>query len=68
MHWMIAATDGDLGSLKKVKSMYRDGLATKDDYAKTLRSYQAYLDDIKSDQRDEAAAAKDIYKYYDSSH
>ena len=25
--------------------------AAKDDYAKALRAYQAYLDDIRSDQR-----------------
>ena len=43
-----------------------DGHATNDDYAKALRSYQAYLDEIKSDQRDMAAAAYDQYKYYES--
>ena len=30
------------------------GYATKDDYTKALRSYQAYLDEIKRDHRDEA--------------
>jgi len=65
-HWMIAATDGDLDSLKKVKSIYMDGHATKDDYAKALRSYQSYLHDIKSDQRDQAAAYDARNKYYES--
>ena len=37
---------------------------TKDDYLKALRSYQAHLDEIKSVQRDEAAAFKDEWKYY----
>ena len=50
----------------RIKDMYMDGDATKDDYANALRSYQAYLDEIKSDQRDKAAAAKDIYKYYET--
>ena len=65
-HWMFAAKDGCAGSLRNIKRMFKDGHATKDDYANALRSYQAYLDEVKSDQRDEAAAAKDIYKYYDS--
>ena len=38
--------------------------ATKDDYAKALRAYQANLVEIKSPQRDQAAAFNDAYKYY----
>jgi len=60
-HWMIATKDGDTNSLEYVKRMYGYGDATKDDYANALRSYQAYLDEIKSDQRDEAAAFKADY-------
>jgi len=67
-HYMIAVKDGDTDSLKKVKHLYQNGQATKDDYAKALRSYQAYLEEIKSDQRDEAAAANATYKYYESSY
>jgi len=63
-HWMVAVRDGSGRSLKKVKLLYSIGFATKDDYAKALRLYQAYLDEIKSNQRDEAAAAFDR-KYYD---
>ena len=60
-----------MGSLKIIKLMYREGEATKDDYTKALRSYQEYLDEIKSDQRDKAAAsniniANGRYKYYES--
>jgi hypothetical protein len=44
--------------------MVTDGNATNDDYTKALESYQAYLDEIKSVQRDEAAAENDDYKYY----
>jgi len=65
-HFMIAAEGGFYRSPKNIKSMYMDGHATKDDYAKALRAYQAYLIEIKSDQRDKAAAFNDEYKYYDS--
>jgi tetratricopeptide (TPR) repeat protein len=65
-HFMIAARDGYSNSLEGIKLMYENGDATKDDYSKALRSYQAYLDDIKSDQRDEAAAFNDEYKYCES--
>ena len=67
-HFMIAARDGYSNSLEGIKIMYKNGDATKDDYAKALRSYRAYLDEIKSDQRDEAAAStREEYRYYESS-
>ena len=62
-HWIIAVKGGNLRSLENIKRMYKDGHATKDDYAKALRAYQAYLDEIKSDQRDKAAAANDSPYY-----
>jgi len=62
-HWMIAVRDGDPDALESIKKMYERGYATKDDYATALRYYQAYLDMIKSDQRDNAAAFYDK-KYY----
>ena len=65
-HWMIAIEGGVPNSMKSIKLMYEKGFATKDDYAKALRSYQTYLDEIKSDQRDEAAASAARYKYYES--
>ena len=64
-HFMIAAGDGSNESLKTILRMYRDGYATKDDYAKALNAYQAYLVEIKSDDRDKAAAFDDEYKYYE---
>ena len=64
-HWMIAVRDGNPRSLKNIKIMYMDGHATNDDYADALRSYQAYLDEIKSDQRDEAAKLSEV-RYYES--
>ena len=63
-HFMIAAGCGDNDSLEQIKQMLMDGDATKDDYAKALRVYQAYLVEIKSAQRDEAAAFHERYKYY----
>ena len=63
-HHMIAAGFGDNDSLEKIKQMFMNGDATKDDYAKALLSYQANLVEIKSAQRDEAAAANDTHKYY----
>ena len=64
-HFMIAAGSGDHDSLKTIKQMYKDGEATKDDYAKALEAYQTYLSEIKSDDRDKAAAFHDEYKYYE---
>jgi len=54
-HCMIAVKGGSAKSLSNIKLLYSEGTITKDDYAKALRSHQAYLDEIKSDQRDEAA-------------
>ena len=62
-HFMIAVRDGYTNSLKTIKLMYKDGQVTKDDYSKALRSYQEYLNEVKSSQRDEAAEADDYFKY-----
>ena len=64
-HYMIAVGSGYNDSLKYIKQLYMRGHATRDDYAKALRAYQAYLEEIKSDQRDKAAAFSDEYKYYE---
>ena len=63
-HFMIAVGFGDNDSLEMIKQLFMKRYATKDDYAKALLSYQAYLVEIKSAQRDEAAAFDDAYKYY----
>ena len=63
-HWMIAVKDGCSNSLESIKMMYMDGESRKEDYTKALRFYQAYLDEIKSEQRDEAAEAHDRKYYY----
>ena len=63
-HYMIAIRSGYSQSLEKIKEIYLEGCATKDDYMKALQSYQEYLGEIKSKQRDEAAAFDDEYRYY----
>ena len=64
-HFMIAAKSGENNSLKRIKQLYSNGNAAKDDYTQALQSYQTYLDEIKSDQRDEAAAAHVNFKYFE---
>lgn len=62
-HYLIAVSFGDEISLSKIKEMFRYGTVTKDDYTKALRTYQAFLDEIRSEQRDQAAAFGQ-HKYY----
>ena len=64
-HHMIAAGSGRAKSLTKIKELYKYGHATKDDYTKALRCHQEYLGEIKSPQRDKAAAARENYRYYE---
>jgi len=63
-HHVIAAGAGDNDSLKKIQELYSEGHATKEDYTKALRSYQEYLGEIKSKQRDRAAAEFENCQYY----
>ena len=62
-HHIIAVEGGSDVSLRNIQELYSTGHVTKDDYAKALRAYQKYLDEVKSSQRDEAAAATEDYKY-----
>ena len=45
---------GNDESLKKIRDIFMKGHLTKDVYARALQSYQAYLDEVRTDQRDEA--------------
>ena len=65
-HFMIAVRGGSNVALDLIKqlSSVAYGYVTKDDYANALRAYQKYLDEVKSDQRDQAAALDDKCKYY----
>ena len=62
---MIAVEGGNNGSLKAIQNYYSNGQATKDDYKQALQAYQKYLDEVKSSQRDEAAASREDYQYID---
>ena len=54
-HWMISAGMGHDGALDKIRLSFMNGNATKAQFETTLRSYQAFIGDIKSNQRDKAA-------------
>jgi hypothetical protein len=69
-HYMIAVRSGCNKSLGTIRKIITNERATKydyakADYAKALQLYQVYLDEIKSDQRDKAAAVDVNYKYYE---
>ena len=63
-HHMIAVRAGDNDSLKEIQNLFSNGNATREDYTRALQSYQMYLMEIKSDQRDKAAAFSENYRYY----
>ena len=64
-HYMIAIRGGQAEeSLGMVQKMFMNGYATNDDYAKALQARQAYLDEIKNPQRDEAATFDEDCRYY----
>lgn len=63
-HYMIAVKDGSSMALQNIDSLCPDGSLLRGVYEDAQRHYQAYLDEIKSDQRDEAAAHYDYSKYY----
>jgi len=63
-HYMIAVKDGNNDSLQIIQQLYSNGHASREDYKRALQSYQEYLGEIKSAQRDKAAAADDQYRYY----
>ena len=63
-HYMIAAEDGNSDSLNRIKDLYLNEIATKEDYSKALQSYRKYLHEIESSQRDEAAAIFENHRYH----
>jgi TPR repeat protein len=63
-HFMIAVRGGDTDLVKNIQKMYMDGHVAKDDYANALRAHQAYINEIKSVQREQAAAIGDGCSYY----
>jgi len=64
-HYMISAKGGYSNSLIQIKGLYSKGHISKDDYTNALRSYLAYLGEVKSVQRDKAASFdSELYRYY----
>jgi TPR repeat protein len=56
MHWMIAARSGYDTSLYKVQGGFNGGHIMADDYEEVVHSHEESKDEMKSDQRDAAAA------------
>ena len=56
-HYMIAAGAGYDDSLKAIRDGFLNGQVTKDDFEKALRAHKEAKDELKSDQREAAAAA-----------
>ena len=55
-HYMVSAGAGDDDSLKGIREGFMRGHVTKDDFEKALRSHKEANDEMKSDQREAAAA------------
>ena len=53
-HFLISAKMGLKESVEVIKSMFMEGLATKDQYAEALKGYQNAAEEMKSHERDEA--------------
>jgi TPR repeat protein len=63
-HWLISCGHGDAWSVKNIKRLFTRGSATKEDYEKGLRSYHEYIEEIRSDERNVAAAFDEVFRYY----
>jgi len=63
-HFMIAVRGGHAKSLEAIKELFTERHASKDDYTEALQLYQEYLGEIKSPQRDKAAAVEKRFRYY----
>ncbi|EJK67642.1 hypothetical protein THAOC_11299 [Thalassiosira oceanica] len=53
-HYMISAKMGYERSLNEIKDMFKDGLATKAQYAEALVGYRDAVEEMRSPQREEA--------------
>ena len=57
-HFMMSAGAGYDESLKEIRQCFMRGEATKDDFEKALRAHKEAIDEMKSDQRETAAASR----------
>ena len=55
-HWMIGAGAGFDDSLLEIRECFLQGHATKDGFERALRAYMNAKDEMKSEQREAAAA------------
>ncbi|EJK44256.1 hypothetical protein THAOC_37223, partial [Thalassiosira oceanica] len=53
-HFLISVKMGYENSIKAIKEMFMEGVATKEQYAEALKGYQDALEETKSHDRDEA--------------
>ena len=52
-HWMISAKMGAEASLNGIRELFKEGHATKAQYAEALRGYRDAVEEMKSPQREE---------------
>ena len=55
-HYMIASRQGDSDSLNAIQRLFMSGFTTRGDYEKALHAHQEYVQEVRTDQRDAAAA------------
>ena len=53
-HWMISAKMGQEESLNNIKDMFKEGQATRAQYAEALMGFRDAVEEMKSPQREEA--------------
>ena len=61
-HFIIAAKLGLDDALEALKSCYREGVVSKEDFAAALRGHQAVVDAMKSLQREAAVQIMEAAK------
>jgi len=65
-HLFIGAKLGEDNSLEMIKTGFKTGLVSKEDFAAALRAHQAAVDATKSPQREEASVARQIFHNFDA--
>jgi TPR repeat protein len=65
-HWLIGAISGDLNAVNGIKKVMGMGKATRDHYAQALQGYQQYVNAVRSEQQNRAAAYSEKYKYLET--
>ncbi|EJK47895.1 hypothetical protein THAOC_33352, partial [Thalassiosira oceanica] len=58
-HWLISAKMGHENSLENIKRAFGGGLTMKEQYVEALRGYQDAVEEMRSNDRDEAKRLRD---------